>query len=302
MTEATDRFVAGSGPIVVGVDGTPASTSAARWAAAVADRFGAPLELINAGHSTRSALGEAAAAIRSAVLAAQQEAATGVLESVEHQIRADFPGLDVVTVRSDEPIDTLLIARSRDARLIVLGSDDLSAAAALVVGSTTLAVTGHSSCPVVAWRGAVREATSQPIVLGVDGERTGAAAFAAAFEFADRFGVELRAVHAWPAPHPDFLTPFQADWDGLEALQWSVLLNAVEPWTKRYPAVKVTNYLERGNPAEALLKHASDAQLVVVANRGRGAVASALLGSTSLNLLHHCRVPVLLGHTVSDRT
>lgn len=287
-------------PVVVGVNGTTGSLKAARWAAAVADKLGAPLEIVNARHGTRHALSDAAAAIRAAVATAQRESATEMLKSIEEQIRAEFGRLDVLTVRSDEPIDTLLAARSRHARLIVLGSDEVSAASALLVGSTTLAVSPQSACPVVAWRGEATSPTDQPIVLGVDGERTGPAAFATAFEFADRFGVELRAVHAWPAPRPpELITGFLADWDGLEALQWHSLLNVLEPWAERYPDVTVTHFLERDNAGEALLKHSADAQLVIVGNRGRGALASALLGSTSLNLLHHCRVPVMLCHVVA---
>lgn len=45
---------------------------------------------------------------------------------------------------------------------------------------------------------------------------------------------------------------------------------------------------------KALLRHAEDAQLVVVGTRGRNALAGTLLGSTSLNMLHHSPVPVLI--------
>ena len=43
-----------------------------------------------------------------------------------------------------------------------------------------------------------------------------------------------------------------------------------------------------------ILGHAADAQLVVVGSRGRGQLASALLGSTGLSLLHHSPTPVVL--------
>jgi nucleotide-binding universal stress UspA family protein len=68
----------------------------------------------------------------------------------------------------------------------------------------------------------------------------------------------------------------------------------VEPWCARYPDVKVT--LVRGpvKPSRALLQHAADAQLVVVGSRRRSALARELFGSTSFNLLHHSKVPVVL--------
>ncbi len=47
-------------------------------------------------------------------------------------------------------------------------------------------------------------------------------------------------------------------------------------------------------PGRALLDHLSDAQLVVVATRRSNALSALLLGSTTLNLLHHSPVPVLV--------
>jgi nucleotide-binding universal stress UspA family protein len=171
-----------------------------------------------------------------------------------------------------------------------------------MIGSTTLAVSAHSACPVIAWRGSAAVPTDQPIVLGVDGERTGAAAFRAAFEFADRFGVGLNAVHAWSAFRPpvDAITPYGVDWDALEALQWQSLLDVLEPWTELYPNVPMTLFVEPEGAGAALMHHVAESQLVVVGNRGRNALAGALLGSTSLNLLHHCPVPVMLCHNVTD--
>jgi nucleotide-binding universal stress UspA family protein len=295
MPTATDS-------VVVGVDGTTASKGAARWAAAVADKFGAPLEIINGRYATGRPLTDAAAALLATALTAQRESADVMVKSVEEEIRGEFGSLSISTLISDESIDVLLAERSRRARLVVLGSEDVTPAAALMIGSTTLAVSAHSACPVIAWRGANAVPTGQAVVLGVDGERTGAAALRAAFEFADRFGSELRAVHAWSAFRPplDAIAPYGVDWEALEALQWQGLLATLEPWTERYPNVTVTLFVEAEGAGKALLNHAADAQLVVVGSRRHSALAGALLGSTSLNLLHHCPAPVMLCHNVTD--
>ncbi|KAA0079372.1 hypothetical protein CIW52_28025 [Mycolicibacterium sp. P9-64] len=42
------------------------------------------------------------------------------------------------------------------------------------------------------------------------------------------------------------------------------------------------------------------AQLVVVGNRGRPALAAAALGSTSLNVLHHSLIPVVVCRPVRE--
>jgi nucleotide-binding universal stress UspA family protein len=155
----------------------------------------------------------------------------------------------------------------------------------------------------VVWRGKHSTPTDQPVVLGVDGRRTDAVAFQTAFEFAHRFGVELQAVHAWPSFRPPawMTNTFLVDWDGLETLEWTNLLSALEPWTDRYPDVRVTNFVEPDGPATALIRHASDAQLVVVGSRNRPLLAGTILGSTGLNLLHHCPTPVVVCHSTMQK-
>ncbi|MGV0849863.1 universal stress protein [Mycolicibacterium phlei] len=257
--------------IVVGVDGSESAAAAANWAAAVAAGFDAPLELVTgSGAATPGRL--------------------------EKQLRAGFPDLDVVALHSDLPAAELLTERSHSARMVVLGSEELSPIPALLVGSTTLSVAAHSACPVVAWRGR-RDISDLPVVLGVDDPAVGAPAFDAAFEFAARLGVELRAVHAWP--HFRFaglVNPYLLESDAVETLQWQDLMSALEPWATRYPEVTVRYYLEPEAATKTLLRHAGEAQLVVVGGRRRAVVANTLLGSTSLNLLHHCPVPVMVCH------
>jgi len=288
-----------TGPVVVGVDGTDAAMGAARWAAAVADKLETSLLIVHATPDAGHLLSDAAASVRAALITEQRESAETMLKSVEEVMRAEFGALPITTTRFDESASKVLTGLSRNARLIVLGCDDVSPPAALLLGSTTLAVTTHSSCPVVAWRGGVVTPTDQPIVLGVDGEHTGAAAFSTAFEFADRLGVTVNAVHAWSTRRPpgDITIPFLIDWDALEAIQWQELLNVVEPWSKLYPNVDVAYFIEPRGASQALLHHSTDSQLVVVGNRGHNVLAGTLLGSTGLNLLHHSPVPVMLCHT-----
>ena len=84
------------------------------------------------------------------------------------------------------------------------------------------------------------------------------------------------------------------DWDAVESDERQHLSGALAPWTRLYPDVEVKCVVEPGKPSRALLRQANDAQLVAVGSRGRGLLASAVLGSTGVNLLHHSAVPVMI--------
>ena len=84
------------------------------------------------------------------------------------------------------------------------------------------------------------------------------------------------------------------DWDAVENDERQHLADVVAPWIKIHPDVDVTCVVDPDRPSRALLRHLSNAQLVVVGSRGRGLLAGAVLGSTGLNLLHHSPVPVMI--------
>jgi nucleotide-binding universal stress UspA family protein len=62
--------------------------------------------------------------------------------------------------------------------------------------------------------------------------------------------------------------------------------------------ISVTTVLSSDPVRQALLKRVDEGQhdLVVMGSRGRGAVASTVLGSVSHHMLHHSPVPVLIVH------
>lgn len=283
-------------PVVVGVDGTSAALRAARWAGAVADHLAAPLHIVTAEPYQRYDYSDAAAAVRAAELDEHREAAGAILKSAAEAVRCDHPGLVVTTSSVSEPADEALAAAGSHARLVVLGSDDVTATGALLIGSATLATVAHATCPIVAWRGESTMPTTQPVVVGVDGSTSDGGALGTAFELAARLGAPLRAIHSWTrsAPGANLAVPYLFDWNSLEENQWRHLDELIEPWRGRYPRVNVTRICVPGKPSRALVEHAADAQLVVVGSRRRNALTRGLFGSTSLNLLHHSRIPVVL--------
>jgi nucleotide-binding universal stress UspA family protein len=70
-------------PVIVGVDGTYTAIRAARWSAAVDDRFGAPLCIVYAKSYLRHNSSEAIAGVRAAAMAEQEESALAILRSAD---------------------------------------------------------------------------------------------------------------------------------------------------------------------------------------------------------------------------
>jgi nucleotide-binding universal stress UspA family protein len=286
---------AGSQPIVVGVDGSSGAVDASRWAGALAAKLDLPLHLVTAAPYAGHVPSDLVFATRVAAVAVHGEWADRYLQAARQAVEIDHPEVTVTTVSATEPADEALVKASATARLAVLGCDDVSALGACVLGSTTLATLAHADCPVVAWRGADVAPSQRPILVGVDGSGRDGGALSLGFDMAARLGSPLWVIHSWSLRGmADKHRPITVAWDANTQQQWRRLNDLLEPWGERYPGVHVTRIGESAKASHALLLHARCAQLVVVGSRRRRSFRHGFLGSTSLNLLHHCPVPVIL--------
>jgi nucleotide-binding universal stress UspA family protein len=151
--------------IVVGVGASPAAAAALRWAAEQSRVTGVPLRIVHAWQITASPVG----ATRTAFWVAS---AADARARTTHWV-LDTLGADAATVRwvldiVEGPPGPILVERSRDAALLVLGTGEHVGLRRLVAGSVSHYALSHSSAPVVAVRalepaeGAVLELSSQP--------------------------------------------------------------------------------------------------------------------------------------------
>jgi nucleotide-binding universal stress UspA family protein len=134
------------GGIVVGHDGSAASSEAVRWAARMAERLGEPLHVVRVWTLTTAPRPKEATTTYVPPLSAF-EAATR--EELERQCSAlALPGDVHFHAVRGRPVSALLEAAAR-ADMLVVGTRGAGGFRGLGFGSTADQVTRHAPCPVV---------------------------------------------------------------------------------------------------------------------------------------------------------
>jgi len=142
------------------------------------------------------------------------------------------------------------------------------------------------------------------ILVAIDGSADAERALGHAIDLAASENAKLTIFSAVPAPPPfAYATPGAAALGDLGAQARTETEEIVSAALDRVPAdVSVSSVIKEEPAKQALLKQivAGGHDLVAMGSRGRGAVRSALLGSVSHHVLHHCDVPVLIVHAERD--
>lgn len=138
-------------------------------------------------------------------------------------------------------------------------------------------------------------------VVGVDGSESAGEALRLAAAEAELHGARLRIVVVWEMPAAAYGGGFvpsidDKTFDALRNRAQSVADEAAAMVAELAPAVECAAVVLNGQPAEALLGAAVDADLVVVGSRGLGGFKRLMLGSVSDQVVHHAVCPVLVVH------
>jgi nucleotide-binding universal stress UspA family protein len=138
--------------------------------------------------------------------------------------------------------------------------------------------------------------SEKPILVGYDGSASSERALHWALDEARRLDLPVTILHAQPSEA--VLTGLGMgyyDPDGSLRLQAETLLSEVKTRAHDWaPDVNVRTRLDAHPPAVALLDAAADASIVVLGSRGKGGFAELLVGSTSLHVATHAKVPVVV--------
>lgn len=265
--------------IVVGVTDAPAGRRAVDWATAQAVERRQRVELLAVVGGAIGVVGEAA------LVAEASDAAQQMLD--EEAARVRDAGVPVTTrVTRGNPVSKLLDA-SKDAALLVIGSDYRGPQSGPARGVHGIRIAAGASCPVVVVPD-IDPGHGRGVVVGVDGSEVSEAAIAFAAAEADRLGEPLIAVAVWTpltaprnaaAVYPEmYLSNMQAATEEILALSLAGLASL-------YPDLEIVRRVERGYPSAVIIGVAAEARLTVMGTHGRGAVARFLLGSISQEVL-----------------
>jgi nucleotide-binding universal stress UspA family protein len=279
--------------IVVGYDGSAPSRTALRYAATQGRLRNAPVRVVAAfDYNWRGARFGGIETLEQSV---RQRVQTMVDKAVA-EIRAATPGVAITGRAMVGSPGPALLEASRSAAMVVVGNRGHGGFGGLMLGSVGQHVATHARCPVIVVRGTADTADG-PVVVGSDGSEGTDHTLGVAFEEAARRGAPLIAIRAYQLPVPYGIMAMGTepyDPDEVKHAQAEALADSVRPWREKYPDVKVDTLVAQGSAGRVLVDVSSNANLVVVGSHGHGAIIGTLLGSVSLQVLHHADCPVLI--------
>lgn len=281
---------------VVGVDGSDHALAAARWAARDAALHNSALRIVSSTASTAHV---------PVPYAYRQALHRNGERAVEHARRIAYEAItgrahiEVRTELSSRPPISLLLQKSADARMVVVGGRGREATTRTTLGSVSTALASHCQSPLAIVRGRWRTTTpTEGVVVGTDCSPASLRAVEAAFDAAAAREASLLVVHCWADDDLTlvhaFRRPSGPDWATLRAETRAHLDRTLTGLIDKFPQVRVETTVVRDRPVRALLDRAQAAQLLVVGSRGRGGFAGMLLGSTSRTVLLNTPTSVVI--------
>ena len=142
MSSETSRTA--TGEVVVGLDGSPQSRQALRWAAQLARTFGAPISVVTAwDYPTVYGLASPLASWN------PEDDMRHVQDEEIAAVFGDDPPRDLHRVLRPGSTAHVLLEASEGALVLVVGSRGHGGFVGLLLGSVSAAVAEHASCPVL---------------------------------------------------------------------------------------------------------------------------------------------------------
>ncbi|WP_329259157.1 universal stress protein [Streptomyces pseudovenezuelae] len=279
--------------ITVGLDGSPESLAAARWAADESEKRRLTLRLLHAWPLLAPEPAHAHSEVD------QNYWAKRFVHTAKAELQARHSGLTVVgSLVADDAQNALLQAAS-ESEMLVLGSRGLESVESYFLGDVSMPVVARAERPVVLVRAATRVEETPPtptdrvvVALKLRGSSDDLLDFA--FHTAAARGVPLLAVHGRSVPlHAR--VPWGVDHVATDEMTRDAqkeLSKALRPWREKYPQVDVADTIRLASPAKAVVQAAEGATLLVVGRPPHRHGVAPHLGPVAHAAIHHGRCPV----------
>jgi nucleotide-binding universal stress UspA family protein len=137
--------------------------------------------------------------------------AQAALADVAASCHGEWPDITISTIASPGRAPEVLKSLAENAQLLTIGAS-LTGLPKVLLGSTAAELLHHHKRPLVVVRGDKDQTEDKRVVVGVDGSEVSTRAIGFTYDFADRHGFELVAVHAWSDLPMDALAPVRT-WD-----------------------------------------------------------------------------------------
>ncbi|WP_406005755.1 universal stress protein [Streptomyces sp. NBC_00637] len=280
--------------VTVGLDGSPGSLAAARWAADEADKRRCTLRLLHAWPMLAPEPANATSKVD------QNYWAKRLVHTARAELQAGHPALTVVGSLVAEDAQDALLQAAQESEMIVLGSRGLGTVESYFLGDVSMPIVAHAARPVVLVRAegrrgvGARPAPESPVVvaLKLNGSCDGLLDFA--FHSAAAREVPLVVVHGRSVPlHAR--VPWGLDHGVTQEMTRDAqqeLNRVLQPWSEKYPQVEVTDSILLSSPAKAVVHATEGSGLLVVGRRAHRHGVAAHLGPVANAAIHHGRCPV----------
>ncbi len=286
---------AGKYGVLICVDGSASSDAAVAWGTREAIMHRLPVTLMYAVPPV--VVGWPVGQLYADMPDWQHDEARQVIDQARTTLTASLGGAEAPEIHTKTVYSSVvpaLVDASKDAWMVVAGTQGLGAMGRLLLGSVTTGLVHHAHCPVAVTHhesGAIPD-PGAPVLLGIDGSPASEAATALAFDEASRRGVGLLALHVWS--DVGVFPILGQDWHDRENDGQEILAERLAGWQEQYPDVHVQRLLYCDKPSQWLIKESERAQLVVVGSHGRGGFPGMLLGSVSSAVVPSVKVPVVV--------
>jgi len=281
--------------LVVGVDGSTGADRALAWAIREAELWDARLTIVHC-YPLLPTPGP--------WLADEEECALRAVEALVARHTTALDGVRWTTQVRWAPSGSWahkLAEAADDADLLVVGSRGLGGFWQLLLGSVSHHVSIHAPSSVaVVHDGVDTSVGPSGVVVGIDGSPPSLRALTWAAREADRLGLPLDAVHAYPVPTAAANAALSRSADEAERISARAhaaaeeLLATAVAQVDVPASVEVRQRVAAGSPAWVLTGVADSDALLVCGQRGHGRVGQLVIGSVSDQCLRHARGAVVV--------